>query len=153
MRRCTEDGCDRRHHARGYCKVHYNAWGHRTGAFPPNPRRCSYWGCEHPHKARGLCKSHYSQMERGRGLFPVGSRPAPGRPVPAPYPPGPLLDRLDRYYPSERARADACRVSGTTLKKWRGGGRLTEPLADRVAIELGTSILALWGRYMEEEAA
>jgi len=31
MRRCDEDGCDRRHHARGKCSTHYRQAGKAQG--------------------------------------------------------------------------------------------------------------------------
>lgn len=68
---CTFDGCDRKHHARGWCLTHYMQF--KRGAAPIGPIRsrervkppeCVEDGCRDPVKARGLCKMHYQRLLR-----------------------------------------------------------------------------------------
>lgn len=63
--RCTIDGCDRQHVARGLCELHYRRW-RRTGstADPEKPAGCGEEGCTRPHEARGLCRLHYRRLQR-----------------------------------------------------------------------------------------
>lgn len=67
---CTHGGCDARHYARGYCRVHYSR--HRFGGdmdAPIRPRLprgvtapCLVEGCSSVGRARGLCSGHYMKQ-------------------------------------------------------------------------------------------
>lgn len=58
---CTEDGCDRKHYARGYCNPHYVKF-RKEGVFVvENAKLCSSPGCTAIHHAKGFCSSHYDQ--------------------------------------------------------------------------------------------
>lgn len=68
---CTVEGCERKHKARGFCRVHYSRWrnhgdplggrarqwGRRSPAMGP----CVVVGCERQHSARGFCAAHYKR--------------------------------------------------------------------------------------------
>lgn len=70
---CSVPGCDRRHHAQGFCDPHYRRT-RRTGepgpavieTQPPAPRRvgCLVQNCERPHRAKGYCNVHYNRQCR-----------------------------------------------------------------------------------------
>lgn len=68
---CTISGCDRVHHARGWCLAHYTQF--KRGVAPTGPIRarvrdkpdaCSEDGCDGEVKAKGLCKTHYQRLLR-----------------------------------------------------------------------------------------
>lgn len=61
-RLCSVDGCQERHHGKGFCNRHYKT--------PPGPR-CSK--CAHLAVARGMCNRHYRAAMRVR-------KPRPPRP-------------------------------------------------------------------------
>lgn len=69
-RGCLVEGCERNHHARGYCKTHYHRFI-RTGSvhlLPGSPRPgrvCDVDGCGMPHKAHGLCAMHDYRRTHG----------------------------------------------------------------------------------------
>lgn len=60
MRTCEKAGCDRRHHARGFCSTHYKNVTDRARPFEPRPR-CTVDGCDRLNHARGMCMRHYQQ--------------------------------------------------------------------------------------------
>jgi hypothetical protein len=76
---CIVDGCDRPHHAGGYCSGHH-ARVRKHGEPGPAELRprgvtgCSIEGCDRPHKARGLCRAHYQRqlVHGGPGPAEVG---------------------------------------------------------------------------------
>ena len=59
--RCSVDGCDREHTARGMCRTHYNQW-HRT--IRPTEQVCDIGGCDRPHHGRGWCRYHHQRFLR-----------------------------------------------------------------------------------------
>ena len=61
-RLCSVDGCERRHRARGLCRLHYDKL-RTSGAFgAASP--CLVWGCEGIHVAQGYCKTHYYRKRK-----------------------------------------------------------------------------------------
>lgn len=71
---CTIDGCQQKHHAKGWCRTHYNR-NRRHGTplspvsnyIPPTTNRtCDQPGCNRKHHAKGLCMRHYEASRRRR---------------------------------------------------------------------------------------
>lgn len=65
---CSVDGCEGKHHARGFCRKHYHEFMHLH-----NPRPCKAVinaetgeRCGGPHRAKGLCALHYQRARRFR---------------------------------------------------------------------------------------
>jgi 5-methylcytosine-specific restriction endonuclease McrA len=58
MKHCSL--CDRKHHAKGYCKLHYSRLITKTY------NTCSFDGCSQTTKngAKGLCNKHYTRLKR-----------------------------------------------------------------------------------------
>lgn len=68
MRVCEIEGCDRRHAARGWCRLHYHRW-QRHGdpvivSEPKGPRLCSVDGCSGRHCAKGFCQKHWIRVHK-----------------------------------------------------------------------------------------
>lgn len=72
-RTCSVGGCDKRHDAHGYCRVHHYRWkihGDPLVSFKDGTHRrdvllaCSVDGCEKPYNIKGLCKMHNARMRR-----------------------------------------------------------------------------------------
>lgn len=64
-RTCSVDGCDRKHYASTYCRLHYRRW-YATGEPGPVDRiretdrdGCGVDGCTQVHKGKGYCRLHY----------------------------------------------------------------------------------------------
>lgn len=60
---CQEDGCDRKHCARGVCTKHYQ-WHKARGTLPPRIRErgiCRVEGCEKQASSQMRCQRHYDQ--------------------------------------------------------------------------------------------
>lgn len=66
IRVCSVDGCEGKHAARGYCRMHYNHWlryGQPGRIRNWNPGgTCSVDGCEKPAHARNYCGTHYMRV-------------------------------------------------------------------------------------------
>lgn len=72
MKYCSFEGCERKHGAKGFCKVHYNMWKkgealHTIGekgrwGMKTFQRKCNFEGCNNPHRAKGWCSTHYNQF-------------------------------------------------------------------------------------------
>ena len=64
MKICTVEGCDRKHHAKGFCKIHYN----QTLSGPKNANeKCSIQDCNSligKYGCKGLCSKHYARLRR-----------------------------------------------------------------------------------------
>lgn len=69
-RTCSIDGCDRPHHARGWCRLHWKRWiryGDTSTVHPrrrPAPGPCSIPECESRARARGWCEKHYARWRK-----------------------------------------------------------------------------------------
>ena len=65
-RRCSVPGCDRPHHAKGFCGTHYLQYRQQQQLNQDelNYKTCSVPGCNLPHHAKGYCKKHYAQMTK-----------------------------------------------------------------------------------------
>lgn len=64
MRKCSVEGCDGKHLARGMCRAHYLRM-YKRGTLElerHKDRKCSVDGCENKHAAKGLCATHYSKI-------------------------------------------------------------------------------------------
>ena len=68
-KRCTVEGCNNDHRARGWCHMHYMRWYHgssigqaskltRQKSAPP----CTVDGCDRPNYGHGLCSMHYMRV-------------------------------------------------------------------------------------------
>ena len=68
IRTCSVEGCEGKHAAKGYCKLHYNHWlryGQPGRKRNWNPgATCSVEGCEKPAKALTYCGAHYARVRR-----------------------------------------------------------------------------------------
>src|SRR5262245_18155974 len=68
IRRCSVEGCEREHAARGYCRAQWKRWkryGDPLGAFTPTPKEpvfCLAQNCPKPVQAKGLCAMHYYRV-------------------------------------------------------------------------------------------
>lgn len=71
---CTIPDCDRAHHARGWCKLHWFRWYRngdplvKTKVIPP-PGICTVDGCEQVFMAKGYCNTHYHRLTRGAEIL------------------------------------------------------------------------------------
>lgn len=77
-RGCLVEGCEKMHHAHGYCRNHSNSF--RTYGDPITGAKrdkgtCSIEGCDKPHSGRGYCKHHYNRFRyHGDPLGGTGRR-------------------------------------------------------------------------------
>jgi len=67
---CKFYGCNRKLHAKGFCKAHYENF-RKTGKKPTLPigtlkeqrkKGCSVDGCDSPHSCKGFCVKHYTRF-------------------------------------------------------------------------------------------
>lgn len=86
-RTCSVAGCNRPHHARGFCQQHYDDFRkrkHRPGGSQAGGRKmCSVPGCNRFHHARGYCKMHYAKMAK---TGQVSIKPSLNVPITLPSP-------------------------------------------------------------------
>ena len=84
QRQCSLDECLRPHHARGYCRAHYQQFHYGKVSDRLNQRgQCSLDECLRPHHARGYCRRHYLRFYRHGDpaiTLPAGAQPR--KPVP-----------------------------------------------------------------------
>ncbi len=59
---CSDEGCEKPHYARGYCRMHYARRRYAGGKVRTAPRGCQVAGCQEPHCAKGYCKAHYQRL-------------------------------------------------------------------------------------------
>ena len=65
MSTCTIGDCEKRHYARGFCRMHYARWQrHGDPAYQRPKPDCSIEDCEKPSRTRGWCDRHYSRWRR-----------------------------------------------------------------------------------------
>lgn len=64
MKLCSVEGCDKKHVARGYCRLHYSK-ALRCGEFITNKynliNKCCVDGCTRKYYAKNYCRNHYSK--------------------------------------------------------------------------------------------
>lgn len=67
---CAVDGCERRHMAKGYCRMHYlrvRSYGDPGEAETKRPRGgavCTVDTCDEPVTGRGFCTMHYMRVKK-----------------------------------------------------------------------------------------
>ncbi len=62
MKICNIADCGRKHHGKGYCKIHYNEF-----ILKPNNNKCSVEDCENiigTNGCKGLCCKHYGRLRK-----------------------------------------------------------------------------------------
>ena len=65
QRKCSVDGCNEKHYAKGYCCKHY--WQYRKygeDLAPDKPTVCKVEGCNGKHRGLGYCDKHYQQYKK-----------------------------------------------------------------------------------------
>lgn len=75
-RTCMVEGCERRHHARGYCVNHYHSWKTTSTIGDDGARRpvCSVSRCLRPAYGDRLCSAHYQQVRKHGRILEVTQR-------------------------------------------------------------------------------
>lgn len=116
MSACSIAGCQREHHARGWCLTHYMQF--KRGVEPTGPVRirvrekppeCVEDGCSEPVKAKGLCKMHYQRLLRhGHTRYLTRKRPAKQC----------VIDGCDNVLYAK----DLCHAHYAKQRKWRAAG-------------------------------
>ena len=74
MKKCKFTNCNRKFHAKGYCRGHYDQLRAGKRLTPIRRKKyndvCTFDGCDKPHKAKGYCNIHYEQLRKGKKLTP-----------------------------------------------------------------------------------
>ena len=116
MSACSISGCNREHHARGWCLTHYMQF--KRGVAPTGPVRsrvrekppeCVEDGCSEPVKAKGLCKAHYQRFLR-HGHTRYRDRKKPAKQC--------LIDGCDSVLYAK----DLCHAHYIKQRKWQAYG-------------------------------
>ncbi|QPO16702.1 hypothetical protein SEA_KASHFLOW_94 [Mycobacterium phage KashFlow] len=73
MRTCTIPGCEKKHHARGFCVMHYGRWTRSSDEPRGNYRRshrpdCKLEWCNGRFYAKDLCRFHHQRLLRGKAM-------------------------------------------------------------------------------------
>ena len=78
IKKCSVEGCERKHKTKGYCSMHYQRHyrGSPLSGRPPKPAMCSVEGCERKHKAKGYCNTHYQRQRQNILLSGRPPKPA-----------------------------------------------------------------------------
>lgn len=124
---CTIDGCDSKHEALGFCRIHYRRFKkHGTPHLQPKvASTCSVDGCEVTAWARGWCRRHYKRWHHRGGDPAEHMRRRP------------LEERLRARLVPGGPNGECLEWTGATLK---GYGQIGEDgtikYAHRVAYEL-----------------
>ena len=72
-KKCSWKDCDKKHKAKGLCRLHYGRRKHGTPMDAPvqvhvkggRKGNCSYPGCNRKYLAKDLCTAHYFRQRRG----------------------------------------------------------------------------------------
>lgn len=113
---CIYEGCERKHHARGWCLTHYMQF--KRGATPIGPiktreqgklEECAEDGCREPVKAKNLCKMHYQRLLR-HGHTKHRDRKMPAKPC--------AIETCDNYLYAK----GLCHAHYIKQRKWRSFG-------------------------------
>ena len=63
MKKCSVEGCNNKHHSKGYCQKHYNQMKYHGHILKDKEKpSCQVEGCTNKHHAKGYCLKHYTQM-------------------------------------------------------------------------------------------
>ena len=67
-KKCSLDGCNRPHKAKGLCELHYRR--RKSDIAPDKPlkgygKKCTLEGCNREFFAKGLCRIHYGRKQQG----------------------------------------------------------------------------------------
>lgn len=78
MKTCSVEGCNRKHHARGYCEKHYHKWLKHADLLidkeihEKRESICIVEGCHNNHEAKGYCVKHYKKyLKYGNPLIEI----------------------------------------------------------------------------------
>lgn len=68
MKKCTVDGCEKKHVAKGYCANHYYRWKSNSNPLIDGRKNkpvkvCSIDGCNNKHRGSGFCNKHYLRFK------------------------------------------------------------------------------------------
>jgi hypothetical protein len=63
VKKCSVEWCDRKHKAKGYCRLHYDQFTNFGKILEQKgPRKCAIDGCDGKYYAKGHCVKHYKQI-------------------------------------------------------------------------------------------